>query len=78
MTEEEAKKKWCPFYQVNGGTDADDNRSTGWDKDKKIYAPTLRNATCLASQCMAWRFTNLDVTGDPITNHGFCGLAGKP
>ena len=89
MTEEEAKTKWCPYYQVNGGTDADDNRSTRFLPETKAYGPSLINAKCLGSACMAWRWdrelwklvqdeTGMSMKprgGDP---DGFCGLAGKP
>lgn len=58
MTEDEAKQKWCPQYQVSGSDD-DDNRSTGWDQNEKAYRQTLKNAFCLGSRCMAWRWVPL-------------------
>lgn len=89
MTEDEAKTKWCPQYQVNGGTDADDNRSTRFLPETKAYGPSLLNAKCIGSACMAWRWDRelwqlqTDEKGMCLRKedgiyHGFCGLAGKP
>lgn len=70
VTEEEARKKWCPFARPRGdGT----NRNT-------VFADIVPDQTeCIASQCMAWRgevhFNPLD---EPtVTSRGYCGLAGK-
>ena len=59
MTEDEAKTKWCPQYQVNGGTDADDNRSTRFNPETKTYGPSLENPKCIGSACMAFRWIPL-------------------
>lgn len=41
MTEEEARKKWCPAYRVSSGGYQDNRKDVG---------------RCLASGCMAWRW----------------------
>lgn len=82
LTEEKAKKKWCPFARMRW-----DNiplNRDGYDK------PITR---CIASECMAWRWDfslwNLEAkrwwqSGDStnsavehrVTDRGRCGLAG--
>jgi hypothetical protein len=78
MTEEEAKKLWCPFAASRAVS-----VQTGPATLKAAY---LRNQQedklsifCVGSLCMAWRL------GDPtpnryggFTSSGYCGLAGKP
>ena len=69
MTEEEAKKKWCPFARQMVSIDQLENpvaiaSANRFHKDKI--------AGCLASRCMAWRWR------DDVTTDGYCGLAGKP
>ena len=71
LTEEEAKKRWCPFVRYTSVRGVGINRWT--DEGDDNFNP---NATrCLASKCMAWR----DVP-DPYERdkRGYCGLAGKP
>ena len=77
MTEDEAKTKWCPHRrigeEVSGGIDA-----------VYHYAATNNGARCIGSGCMMWRWEygynpNLPIDHAPIkTDHGHCGLAGKP
>lgn len=78
MTEDEAKKKWCPMVR-------DVRASNG--------AMEIGSGFCKASECMMWR-DNLDrvLTGRDIivtdgnkrnivketVPSGYCGLAGKP
>lgn len=85
MTEEEAKKKWCPQARINSGL------GSAWNRPS--FPGTER---CLASECMAWRWGvednpyyhpphSLMVPSDPRQNpmyiisktHGYCGLAGR-
>lgn len=80
LTEEEARERWCPFYQMVGaGTATDfqygDNRPVEIDNDRAGY--------CIASDCAAWRWN--EFTQEPPhvrrpvrENGGYCGLAGKP
>ena len=66
LTEQEAKKKWCPFARpmsANGQTIINRN-VTG-----EISAKSM----CIGSACMAWRDSAENVIGI-----GYCGLAGKP
>lgn len=52
MTEDEAKKKWCPF--ARGEDPAGANRWSG------IPArPNMDSCACLGSACMVWRWENL-------------------
>ena len=64
MTEATARKKWCPFA-VPFGTEGG-NRA----KDGAVTSP----ACCVASDCMAWRWS--DDWPDASTP-GFCGMAGQ-
>ena len=70
MTEEEAKKKWCPMvrYDSDGGTF---NRGyvNGWLNDHPHNLNALCN--CIASDCMMW------VIGDYLSTGGYCGLVHK-
>lgn len=62
MTEDEAKKKWCPHGRVRGVKLAGYNRLPNGRKSN--------NSLCIGSACMAWRLV-------PEEHVGFCGLAGK-
>lgn len=60
MTEDEAKKKWCPFARapwLNGdgpyGVVAVNRQATGV-RPKNLGAP--EEPKCLGSECMAWRW----------------------
>lgn len=83
MTEDEARKRWCPFAQVPvriAGTVISANRARTED-DGLDHGPL-----CIASNCMAWRWSyspesqkadeEFDYKSGPCK--GFCGLAGKP
>ena len=89
-TEDEAKQKWCPKARVADYNAADKNSpvlaatnrhagvKTGKDGKPRILR---KNAMCIASQCMAWRWGRLTRLGtdrviDP--RQGYCGAFGKP
>lgn len=63
MTEEEAKKKWCPHARFKFSALSDcpaSNRDDGSDGCKN---PFLRSGTrCLGSECMAWRWSTAKET----------------
>ncbi len=74
IAQEEAKKKWCPMYQVgSNGNNRDDGDNT----------------FCIASECMMWQWDEgmreLQVNAKrqgttelvKDTWAGYCGLAGK-
>jgi hypothetical protein len=63
MREEEAMRKWCPFYRVSTGSEemhAVDNRLQ--------RLRDMPESNCIGSDCMAWR---------GVKATGYCGLAGK-
>ena len=86
MTEAQARKRWCPMVRISpaavpagaahGGAV---NVVQADGKPSRLTAATA----CIASQCMMWRNTVIDVIDDdaPLPSsisHGYCGLAGRP
>lgn len=81
MTEEEAKRKWCPFVKV-------------FVRDDELWSNRPDNgftsdSYCVGAECMAWRLwpTEMEVTDAQgkivkregrLYSRGYCGLAGKP
>jgi len=67
MTEEEARKKWCPMVRFIMDRPAQGNLVSNrnctvndpWDK-------------CIASDCMMWRWMS-----KIIRDKGYCGLGGE-
>jgi hypothetical protein len=74
MTEDQAKKKWCPMVRLYGDdwiTRLTDGRL------KAISDGDVTKVTkCIGSDCMMWRWYG--VTGRSPAKLGYCGLAGKP
>ena len=77
MTEEEARKKWCPH------SFAAQPVVNEYGAEIQCAGPWM----CRASECMAWRqeMQVVPLAGQPArewpeepTGHGYCGLAGKP
>jgi hypothetical protein len=67
MTEEEARKKWCPKSMVLiAGTSA--NRALSGDYSKDIYEATR----CLAGKCAIWMPIMVGSDGK-----GRCGLENR-
>lgn len=63
VTEEEAKKKWCPFVRHEGDKGGSWNRTVsamkrifGWDGGNPYPEETCN---CIASECMAWRWAHM-------------------
>ncbi len=67
MTEEDAKKRWCPFARAHwsGGVESEYQGNRFFAEDGVTSDPST---ACLASGCMAWRWVS--------SGHGYCGLAG--
>lgn len=80
MTEDEAKRKWCPFARVpmsyldNSPAPAVNRAYSGNSADA--------GSLCIASACMAWRVqrdiaTNAETgISRAVVLGGYCGLAG--
>lgn len=68
VTEEEAKKRWCPMARVNAGP--------GFNRNS-VGEPS-RSALCIASECMAWRKDQNSEYDTQGNLRGFCGLSGNP
>jgi hypothetical protein len=76
MTEDEAKKKWCPLVRNNPLAPDESYAGVTTRDNKPDYE---RN--CIASACMMWR--EADRVEDPenygtYIPTGYCGLAGEP
>lgn len=76
LTEDEAKKRWCPFANVQ-----QDGTGNRYPMDTDMLNRAF--ACCIASDCMAWRWTEQghdpgDFPGmGEWPSTGFCGLASK-
>jgi len=84
MTEEEAKKRWCPMVRCTGRSEfLGDMESPAGNCDAEVGGVIDRKpsyALCIASDCMCWRNlfheTETDIDGDKKYLGGYCGLAG--
>ena len=81
MTEDEARKKWCPMVSLDNVTPKLHGKHDAEPGRTAIYNPC-----CIASACMMWRITNkkvdhIDVEAGWEEVYGvdcYCGLGGKP
>ena len=76
MTEEEAKKKWCPMARNQQLVLGD----MGWDKEISDIHPAYR---CIGSDCAVWVWTGWTAITETMTEvmpekQGRCGLVCKP
>lgn len=72
LTEAEAGTKWCPFVRLTAENDRTypmSNREKPLGKDGEV-------TRCIASDCMAWRWSYEPDGKSQSTTKGFCGLAG--
>ena len=85
LTEEEARTKWCPYIRIHEQPPL----GIGGPNMYAYNRPhNMSSMTCIASECMAWRFSGFlekgeecPVSGITVQEHtptGYCGLAGKP
>ncbi|MDR3439848.1 hypothetical protein [Telmatospirillum sp.] len=70
MTEEEARKKWCPHVRFAATAD-ESNAANRWN-DANGNPPSCR---CLASECMSWRWLWLDPNGPNVRLPEDCAAA---
>ena len=92
MTEDEARKKWCPFSRTGAFTDQGRLMAVTVNRDPRDEI--MEGCRCIASECMAWRWVMESVGGiyfskyrrTPIKDslghfenvpEGYCGLAGE-
>lgn len=75
MTEEEARKRWCPFARSTSepGNRAPYGTPRDLPVDPEYEMAMAAEFPCIASRCMAWRW---DTAQTYTTARGFCGLAG--
>jgi hypothetical protein len=73
LTEEEARKRWCPFARsFDTPTELPEHIIASGTNRKRGGAPD-QWCLCIASDCMVWRWR----AGLP-NDVGYCGLAGAP
>lgn len=80
MTEDEAKKRWCPAAREDTGGIG----PVAGNRSQSSSAYTM----CIASECMWWRWeweskqtfatTEQPQIFEQSKTHGHCGMAGKP
>lgn len=83
VTEEEAKKKWCPMVRCAGIDDDDEAVRGAGNCD--VLSRNPEDCRCIASDCMAWRWSGPQEYERPIQNekpggdgweeNGFCEYA---
>lgn len=69
MTEDEAKKKWCPMVRHAA------DRDGGFHVTNGQKSAGFQN--CIASDCMMWQWDNNPKQPECDYYNGHCGLAGK-
>jgi len=74
MTEQEAKTKWCPMIRSSAGIESNCATNT--------YDESYTHPSCIASDCMMWRYKTNGQMGydrnpdDICLASGYCGLGG--
>jgi len=73
LSEEEARKKWCPAVRIEGSNRVYNALNDGFQHAEPSYR-------CVGRKCMCWRELHLShMKGEGIVaDHGYCGLGGKP
>ena len=91
MTEDQARKKWCPHSMViivnpddTTRRPASGNRIYHFKSEKdnpdEYRGSATKGSDCLASRCMMWRWMkSFGENGEVIYSDvdGYCGLAGQ-
>jgi hypothetical protein len=70
ISENAARKKWCPFVRVENSNRYFNNNSGGFQNSNQLYH-------CIGSDCMGWREFHLahmkGADNTPYEKHGYCG-----
>jgi len=79
ITEEEARKKWCPFVRLLSVTTRDGKPEAAiasfnriaLSPDPSTHVMSPETARCIASECMAWRWAKVKdvITREPPPGH---------
>lgn len=86
-TEDEARRKWCPFASVDVSRLSDEELA---ERTQGFHGENVWSQACIASECMAWRWANkwrnadgmeIDFyqppTDEKAIRFGYCGLSGR-
>lgn len=76
MTEDEARKKWCPMVRTGLTAGMAVNHHIGSSRHIMQAGDVHDETRCVASDCMMWRWRVVEVLWVSHTD-GYCGLAGK-
>lgn len=76
MTEEEAKKKWCPMTRAHI-TVSRDYYGTETAEGPAVNKHT-KDAYCIGSACMMFRAYQINAFPGPPETICYCGLGGRP
>jgi len=68
MTEEEAKKKWCPMVRFVATNEPPANRWPEHMQGEKTYSK------CLAADCMMWVWSDATYVENNFKKSGRCGM----
>lgn len=82
MTEDEAKKRWCPMVRVIVTPQCVEWQQRALTNRISFVESGSSESNCIASDCMAWRWED-DLIAEEYrpkkkSNKGYCSLAGKP
>lgn len=76
MTEDEARKKWCPMVRTGLTAGMAVNHHVGSSHDSPQAGDVHDETRCIASDCMMWRQYKTAGCGPDDHASGYCGLAG--
>jgi hypothetical protein len=80
MTEEEAKRKWCPAIRFLIGPETSTWKGVAYTNRCQELEPSA--CLCIASECMMWRKEKAlygdDYGKDIPDDRGYCGMGGQP
>ena len=75
LTEEDARKKWCPLSRAENWNDVR-SAAVSFTANRLQSGDPIGNCLCIGSRCMAWRWS-VTPSGKPDRGRGYCGAFGK-